>query len=247
MRQLPRIPRLQPAGVCQRNQENGFTVLNIVQKDNMGRDVPGSRQTLVGVMPEINQGMTVEATGEMVVGKYGPNLKVSSIQEVRPTDGSYTKHSLPQRVFRLSDGTPVQRDLMAALNILCSKKENRKDEKTGRRIVADVPDREMLLDSLAWFVPAVETEMQRMREKSLIQTVPSAIGTGAWTALLGAGKSEPYDAGDDVYAPNPTGEDTRAVTRGHRERNGAPDTRSTARNQADTKRKAEPSCGTPRL
>ncbi len=69
-----------------RNQENGFTVLNIVQKDNMGRDVPGSRQTLVGVMPEINEGMSVEATGEMVVGKYGPNIKVSSIQEVRPTD-----------------------------------------------------------------------------------------------------------------------------------------------------------------
>lgn len=185
-----------------------------------------------------------EAAGGQYVEINPWTLKASQYD---PTDGSYTKHSLPQRVFRLSDGTPVQRDLMAALNILCSKKENRKDEKTGRRIVADVPDREMLLDSLAWFVPAVETEMQRMREKSFIQTVPFAIGTGAWTALLGAGKSEPDDAGDDVDAPNPTGEDTRAVTRGHRERNGAPDTRSTARNQADTKRKAPPSCGTPRL
>ena len=164
-----------------------------------------------------------------------------------PTDGNYTKHKLSQRVFRLSDGTPVQRDLMAALNILCSKKENRKDEKKGKTVIADVPDREMLLDSLAWFVPAVETEMQRMREKSIIQRVPSAIGTGAWTALLGAEKSEPDNAGDDVDAPNPTGEDTRAVTRGHRECNDAPDTRSTARNQADTKRKALPSCGTPRL
>ena len=185
-----------------------------------------------------------EASGGLYVEINPWTLKASQYD---PTDDSYTKHSLPQRVFRLSDGTPVQRDLMAALNILCSKKENRKDEKTGRRIVADVPDREMLLDSLAWFVPAVETEMQRMREKSLIQTVPSAIGTGAWTALLGAGKSEPDDAGDDVNAPNPTGKDTRAVTRGHRECNGAPDTRSTARNQADTKRKAPPSCGTQRL
>ena len=51
-----------------RNQENGFTVLCIVQKDGSGKDVPGSRQTLVGVMPEINEGMSVEATGEMVVG-----------------------------------------------------------------------------------------------------------------------------------------------------------------------------------
>ena len=185
-----------------------------------------------------------EASGGQYVEINPWTLKASQYD---PTDGSYTTHKLSQRVFRLSDGTPVQRDLMAALNILCSKKENRKDEKTGRRIVTDVPDREMLLDSLAWFVPAVETEMQRMWEISLIQTAPSAIGTGAWTALLGTGKSEPDDAGDDVDAPNPTGEDTRAVTRGRRERNGAPDTRSTARNQADTRRKAPPSCGTPRL
>ena len=164
-----------------------------------------------------------------------------------PTDGNYTKHKLSQRVFRLSDGTPVQRDLMAALNILCSKKEERRDEKIGRRIVTDVPDREMLLDSLAWFIPAMGEEMQRMHQKSSKQTIPSAIGVGAWTALLGAGKSEPDNAGDDVDAPNPTGKDTRAVTRGHRECNCAPDTRNTARNQADTKRKAPPSCGTPRL
>ena len=175
-----------------------------------------------------------------------------------PTDGSYTRHKLPHRVFRLSDGTPVQRDLMAALNILCSKKEERKYEKDGSKVksrrnsknstaLIDVPDRELLLDSLAWFIPAMAEEMQRMHQKSTKQAIPSAIGVGAWTALLGAGKSEPDDAGDDVDAPNPTGEDTRAVTRGHRERNGTPDTRSTARNQADTKRKALPSCGTPRL
>ncbi len=162
-----------------------------------------------------------------------------------PTNDSYTKHKLSQRVFLLSDGTPVQRDLMAALNILCSKKDKRKDEKTGKRIVAYVPDRELLLDSLAWFVPAMAEEMQRMHQKSSKQTIPSAIGVGAWTALLGAGKSEPDDAGDDVDAPNPTGEDTRAVTRGHRERNGTPDTRSTAQNQAV--RKASPSGRTPRL
>ena len=185
-----------------------------------------------------------EASGGQYVEINPWTLKASQYD---PTDGSYTKHKLPQRVFRLSDGTPVQRDLMAALNILCSKKEERRDEKKGKTVIADVPDRELLLDSLAWFIPAVETEMQRMREKSSKQTIPSAIGVGAWTALLGAGKSEPDDAGDDVDAPNPTGEDTRAVTRGHRECNGTPNTRSTARNQADTKRKAPPSCGTPRL
>lgn len=164
-----------------------------------------------------------------------------------PTDDSYTKHKLPQRVFRLSDGTPVQRDLMAALNILCSKKEEHRDQKKGKTVIADVPDRELLLDSLAWFIPAMGKEMQRMHQKSSKQTIPSAIGVGAWTALLGAGKSEPDVAGDDVDAPNPTGKDTRAVTRGHRECKGTPDTRSTARNQADIKRKALPSCGTPRL
>ena len=196
-----------------------------------------------------------EASGGQYVEINPWSLKASQYD---PTDGSYTKHKLPHRVFRLSDGTPVQRDLMAALNILCSKKEEHKDEKDESKVksrrnsknstaLIDVPDRELLLDSLAWFIPAMGEEMQRMHQKSTKQTIPSAIGVGAWTALPGAGKSEPDDAGDDVDAPNPTGEDTRAITRGHRERNGTPDTRSTARNQADTKRKAPPSCGTPRL
>ena len=196
-----------------------------------------------------------EASGGQYVEINPWSLKASQYD---PTDGSYTKHKLPHRVFRLSDGTPVQRDLMAALNILCSKKEEHKDEKDESKVksrrnsknstaLIDVPDRELLLDSLALFILAVGEEMLRFHQKSSKQTIPSAIGVGAWTALPGAGKSEPDDAGDDVDAPNPTGEDTRAITRGHRERNGTPDTRSTARNQADTKRKALPSCGTPRL
>ena len=164
-----------------------------------------------------------------------------------PTNDSCTKHKLSQRVFHLSDGTAVQRDLMSALNILCSRREKRKDGKKGKSILADVPDRELLLDSLAWFIPAMKAEMQRMVCRTKTQTVPSAIGTGAWTALLGAGKSNPADAGADVDAPNRTGEDTRAVTRGHRDEDASPDTRGTARNPADTKRKAKPSDRTPRL
>lgn len=189
----------------------------------------------------------VESSGGEYVEVNPWTLKASQYD---PTDGSYTKHKLSHRAFRLSDGTPVQRDLMAALNILCSKKEKRTDGKKGRNGkdgLINVPDRELLLESLSWFIPAMELEMERMRTLSEKQTVPSAIGTGAWTTLHAAGKSGPADAGDDVDALVQTGEDTRAVNFRHRESIVYPDTRSTARNRAEQKRKAKPSRRTPRL
>ena len=160
-----------------------------------------------------------------------------------PTSDRCVKHKLSERVFRLSDGTPVQRDLMSALCILSATREKRKDERTRKNVYVDVPDRSFMLESMDWFIPAVELEMRRMQDLSEQQTSPSAIGAGAWTTLLDAAPEEPSE-GD---APPSTGEDTRAVNRGHRNGHRS-DTRSTARNQADKKRKAlKPSAGTPRI
>ena len=118
-----------------------------------------------------------------------------------PTDGQCHRHGLSERVYRLSDGTAVQRDLMSALVILGSKPGTVKG-KDGMEKPADLPDREWLMDALGWFVPAMQAEMERMCSSCRKRTVPSAIGTGAWTALQGAGKPRPSTAEDGgVDAP----------------------------------------------
>ena len=121
----------------------------------------------------------VTCAGGEFVGVNPWTLKASRYD---PTDDSYTKHRLSERIYRLSDGTHVQRDLFAAYAILHSRKSEETDTK-GRRKTVDLPDRDAMLGRMDEFVPSMQQTMDRYAALSRIQAVPSSIGTGAWTAL----------------------------------------------------------------
>lgn len=105
-----------------------------------------------------------------------------------PTDGQNRRHRLSERVYALSDGTTVQRDLMAAFTILHSQKLITKDTK-GRTLVADLPDRAAMLECLPAFIDSMRRTMNRAATDQ--RELPPATGAGAWTAPQGTGKGLP--------------------------------------------------------
>lgn len=102
-----------------------------------------------------------------------------------PTNGGYRKHKLSERIYTLSDGTAVQRDLMAAFTILHSQKKITKDPKE-RAAVTDLPDREAMLEALPSFLESMRRTMDRAADTQ--RELPPATGAGAWTAPQGTGK-----------------------------------------------------------
>lgn len=102
-----------------------------------------------------------------------------------PTDGQNHKHRLSERIYALSDGTAVQRDLMAAFTILHSQKVIARDTK-GRTAAADLPDREAMLECLPAFIDSMRRTMNRAATDQ--RELPPATGAGAWTAPQGTGK-----------------------------------------------------------
>ncbi len=102
-----------------------------------------------------------------------------------PTDGQNHKHKLSERIYALSDGTAVQRDLMAAFTILHSQKVIARDAK-GRTTAADLPDREAMLECLPAFIDSMRRTMNRAATDQ--RELPPATGAGAWTAPQGTGK-----------------------------------------------------------
>ena len=124
-----------------------------------------------------------EASGATYVEVNPWTLKASQYD---PTVDMYVKHKLSERVFRLADGTAVQRDLMAAFTILHSKHEDVADAKTGKKRTVDIPNREAMLAALPPFVRAMHEVMDGLTE--LKRQLPAATGAGAWTTPQGAGK-----------------------------------------------------------
>lgn len=106
-----------------------------------------------------------------------------------PTDGQCHKHKLSERIFRLSDGTRVQRDLMSAFTILHSVKTEMQDAETKKKKTVDLPDREAMLADLPRFLRSMRETMDRFAEYK--PELPPAIGSGAWTTPQDAGKGQP--------------------------------------------------------
>jgi len=103
-----------------------------------------------------------------------------------PTDGQNHKHRLSERIYALSDGTAVQRDLMAAFTILHARREEVVDAKTNKKKTVDLPDREAMLAALLPFIRAMHGVMDGLVKSK--RQLPAAMGAGAWTTPQGTGK-----------------------------------------------------------
>ena len=96
-----------------RNEDNGYSVINIFYNNK--------KTTIVGTIPEVYEGQTLELEGEFVVNKkFGEQFKVESAKVVEPT-------SLPAIEKYLSSGLIYGIGPVTAKKIVDEFKENTLD------------------------------------------------------------------------------------------------------------------------